>query len=94
MKQASTQFVWGGRIKLVSAHLLKNHSVVSGAVLPLHHHLPPSLSVVAVALPNFLVKATFPVANSVRLRVAVAAAVAADVFVSLHGCLPFGWGDI
>jgi len=44
------------------------------------------LSVVTAALPNFLVKATFPAANSNRLRVAVVVAV--GVFVSLHGCLP------
>jgi len=50
--------------------------------------------VVAAALPNFLVEAAFPAANSTRLRVAVVAVTAAvaGVLVSLHGCLPLGWG--
>src|SRR5882724_679286 len=54
------------------------------------------LSVVTAALPNFLVKAAFPAANSARLRVAVVAvaAAAAGVLVSICGCLPLGWGGI
>src|SRR5882724_9019963 len=52
------------------------------------------LSVVAMALPKFLVEAAFPAANSARLRVAVVAVAAAvaSVLVSLCGCLPLGWG--
>src|SRR5882724_5163628 len=52
------------------------------------------LSVVTAALPNFLVEAAFPAANSARLRLAVVAvaAAAAGVLVSLRGCLLLGWG--